>query len=227
MWKCLWPQLASRPETALPVAFVGETRHQGSVLSVSPGAPLLGCSRSWGPTPCLPSLWWNQGWVPSLLWIGLPVCSRTALFTFATFSSPRGASMPSIPRGRGRCAVKMDESHLRLLEAQTQPQGWSTHRQASVAVSVVVQWLSPVRLFVTPWSAARRASLSFSASQSLLRLMFIESMMPSNRLILSQPLLLPLPSIFPSIRVFSNEMALLIRWSKYRNFSTSPSNEYI
>ena len=89
-----------------------------------------------------------------------------------------------------------------------------------------VQSLSHVRLFATPWTAARQASLSITNSQSLFKLMPIESMMPSNHLILCHSLLLP-PSIFPSIRVFSNESALRIRWPKYWSFSfsISPSNE--
>ena len=93
--------------------------------------------------------------------------------------------------------------------------------------STSVQWLSHVRLFVTPWTAARQASLSITNSQSLLKLMSVESVMPSNHLILCHPLLL-LPSIFPSIRVFSKESALRIRWPKYSSFnlSISPSNEY-
>ena len=79
----------------------------------------------------------------------------------------------------------------------------------------------------TPWTAARQASLSITNSQSLLKLMSIELVMPSNYLILCRPLLLP-PSIFPSIRVFSNESVLCIRWPKYRSFSfsISPSSEY-
>ena len=81
-----------------------------------------------------------------------------------------------------------------------------------------VQSLSHVRLFATPWTAARQASLSITSSWSLPKLMSIESVMPSNHLILSHPLLL-LPSIFPSIRVFSNESTLHIRWPKYWNFS--------
>ena len=91
----------------------------------------------------------------------------------------------------------------------------------------IVQLLSHVRLFATPWTAARQASLSITNSQSLLKLMSIESVMPSNHLILCHPLLL-LPSIFPSIRVFSNESVLRIRWPKYWSFSfsISPSNEY-
>ena len=89
-----------------------------------------------------------------------------------------------------------------------------------------VQSLSRVRLFATPWAAALQASLSITNSRSLLKLMSIESVMPSNHLILCRPLLL-LPSIFPSIRVFSNELALYIRWPKYWSFSfsISPSSE--
>ena len=80
------------------------------------------------------------------------------------------------------------------------------------------QLLSHVRLFATPWTAARQASLSITKSQSLFKFMFIESVMPSNHLILCCPLLL-LPSIFPSIRVFSNESPLRIRWWKYWTIS--------
>ena len=118
---------------------------------------------------------------------------------------------------------------------------------------VVVQSHSHVRLFVNPWTAAWQASLSFAITWSLLKLMFIELVMTSNHLILCHPLLL-LPSIFPSIRVFSNELALLVtwpkllefqhqsfpasgmscffpmswlfRWPKYCSFNISPSNEY-
>ena len=79
---------------------------------------------------------------------------------------------------------------------------------------MVVQSLSPVPLSVTPWTAARQAPLFFTISQSLLKLMSIESVMPSNHLSLSHRLFL-LPSIFPSIRVFSNELALRIKWPKY------------
>ena len=90
-----------------------------------------------------------------------------------------------------------------------------------------VQSLSHVRLFVTPWTAARQASLSVTNSQSLLKLMSITSVMPSNHLILSRPLLL-LFSIFPSSRAFPRESALRIGWPKYWSFSfsISPSNEY-
>ena len=91
----------------------------------------------------------------------------------------------------------------------------------------VVQSLHHIQLFVTPWTAAHQASLSFTISQSLLKLMFIQQVMPSNHLILCHPFLL-LPSIFPSIRVFSNELTFHIRQPKYWSFSfsISPSNEY-
>ena len=90
-----------------------------------------------------------------------------------------------------------------------------------------VESLSHIHLFETPWTAARQASQSIINSWSLLKLMSIESVMPSNRLIFCCPLLIQ-PSIFSSIRVFSKELALHIRWSKYSSFgfSISPSNEY-
>ena len=91
-----------------------------------------------------------------------------------------------------------------------------------------VQLLSHVRFFTTPWITACQASLSNTNSQSLLKLISIESVMPCNHLVLCHPLLV-LPSIFPSIRVFSNESALCIRWPKYWSFSfnISPSNEHL
>ena len=91
---------------------------------------------------------------------------------------------------------------------------------------VVVQLLSPVQLFAIPWTAACQTSLSFTISQSLFKLTSIESVMPSSHLILCHPLLLT--SIFPSIRFFSNESVLHIRWPNYCSFSfsISPSNEY-
>ena len=96
-----------------------------------------------------------------------------------------------------------------------------------VCVCESVQLLSHVWLFSTPWTAAHKASLSITNSQSLLKLMFIESVMPSNHLIFCHPLLL-LSSIFPSIRVFSNESVLCISWPGYWSFSfnISPSSAY-
>ena len=95
-------------------------------------------------------------------------------------------------------------------------------------LNTAVQSLRPVQLFATPWTAARQAPLSFTISRSLLQLMSIESVMPSNDSILSL-LLLFLPSICPSIRVFSKKSALCIRWQKCWSFSfkNSPSNEYL
>ena len=110
------------------------------------------------------------------------------------------------------------------LEAVAKWNGFQLFTPAALLV-VIVQSLSCVWLFVTPWTAAHQASLSFTISQSLLKLLFIELMMPSNHLILCRSRLL-LPSIFPSIRVFSSESALCMRYRKYWNFSISPSNEY-
>ena len=96
-----------------------------------------------------------------------------------------------------------------------------------MTVSQSVQSLSRIPLFATPWTVALQASLSITNSRSILKLMSITSVMPSNHLILCHPLLLP-PSVFPSIRVFSSESVLCIRWPKYWSFSLSisPSNEY-
>ena len=100
-------------------------------------------------------------------------------------------------------------------------------RCSTLLIIVVVQSPSRAQLFATPWTAACQACPSLTISQSLSKFMTIASVMPSSHLILWCPLLL-LPSIFPSIRVFSNESALHIRWPKYWSFSfsTSPSNEY-
>ena len=91
-------------------------------------------------------------------------------------------------------------------------------RELTMAQISSVHWLSHVRLLAMPWTTAHQDSLSITNSHSLPKLMSIESVMPSNHLILCCPLLLP-PSIFPNIRVFSNESALHIRWPKYRSFS--------
>ena len=107
--------------------------------------------------------------------------------------------------------------------------GQKTHEKMlnMLIIVVVVQSLGHIQLSVTPSTTTYQASLSFTTSLCLLKSVFIELVMPSNHLILCHPLLLP-PSIFPSIRVFSNESALRIRWSKYWSFSfsISPSNEY-
>ena len=114
----------------------------------------------------------------------------------------------------------IEESFLRISKVSKQKVTYS-YKFSSV------QSLSHVPLFVTPWTAARQASLSITYSWSLLKLMFTESVMPSNHFFFCCPLLL-LPLIFPSIMVFSNESAFRIRWAKYWSFSfsISPSNEY-
>ena len=106
--------------------------------------------------------------------------------------------------------------------------GLQGKRKKSFRLLSSVQSLTRVQLFATPWTATCQASLSITSFQSLLKLMSIESVMPSNRLILCHPHLL-LPSIFPSIQVFSSESVLHIRWPKYwsLSFSISPSNEYL
>ena len=95
----------------------------------------------------------------------------------------------------------------------------------ALSIIVAVKSLCHVQIFESPWTAARQASLSFTISWSLLKLMSIETVMPSNYLVHCLPLLL-WPAIFPNIRVFSNESTLRIRWQKYWGFSISPSNEY-
>ena len=104
---------------------------------------------------------------------------------------------------------------------------WEKRSNFTTKKCCISAQLSRVRLFATPWIAACQASLSITNSQSSLKLMSIESVMPSSYLILCRPLLL-LPSLFPSIRVFSKESALHIRWPKYwsLSFNSSPSNEY-
>ena len=130
--------------------------------------------------------------------------------------------------------LKSSVLHLSI-PASTQASG--NHRSFFVTVITVLPFpechtcccsvLSCVQLFVTPWTAEHQASLSFTISQSLLKFTSIEMVTPSNHLILCRPLLL-LPAIFPSIKVFSNESALRIRWPKYQSFSFSinPASEY-
>ena len=116
-------------------------------------------------------------------------------------------------------------SNLRILEVSDE--GYSLITWLNYWRNSSVQSLSHVQLFATPWTAACQASVSITNSQSFLKLMSIESMMPSSHLILCRPLLL-LPPIPPSIRVFSNELTLHIRWPKYWSFSfsISPSSEH-
>ena len=116
---------------------------------------------------------------------------------------------------------------LTILLSVLLPSHWISPHYILKPLWSSVQLLSRVQLFATPWTAACQTSLSIASSQSLLKLMSIESVMPSHHLTLCCPLLLP-PSIFPSFQVFSDESVLRIRWPKYWNFSFSinPSNEY-
>ena len=127
----------------------------------------------------------------------------------------------------GTCPfLKALQTHLRLLpdiHSFLLPLGYFRITWKNLnSLAAVPQRLSHVQLFATPWTAARRASLSITNSRSMLRFTSIESVMPSNHLILCCPPLLP-RSIFPSIRVFSSQSALRIRWPKYWSFSISPS----
>ena len=121
-------------------------------------------------------------------------------------------------------SILAGESHGQRRLAGYSPWG---HKESDTVQFSSVQLLSHVRLFATPWTAACQAFLSITNSRNLPIPMSIESVMPSNHLILYHPLLL-LPSIFPNIRVFANESALCIRWSKYWSFSfnISPSTEH-
>ena len=138
----------------------------------------------------------------------------------------RDTGLAGLPSNRGiKCGFSVGgapHSQRQLGSSQQpKPQGGL----ASPLPVAVGQSLGLVRLFAAPQIAARQASLSFTNSQNVLKLVSIESLMPSNHLILCHPLLLP-PSIFPSIGVFSNESVLHIRWPKYWNFSINPFNEY-
>ena len=142
-------------------------------------------------------------------------------------------------KGEGVSHRKLNQIYLLVLEVLLWRHGSATalHREGALAGAVLgavpcrepssVQLLSHVRLLATPWIAARQAPLSITNFRSLPKLMSIESVMPSNNLILCLPLLLP-HSVIPSIRVFSNESVLCIRWPKCWSFSfnISPSNEY-
>ena len=122
------------------------------------------------------------------------------------------------------CSLSSPEK-VCFLAGLTNPLGTEGTVRGPTTLVVVVQSLNRVQLFATPWTAAHKVSLSFTISQSLLRLVSIESVIPSNHLIFCHPLHF-LPSIFPSIRIFSSELTLHIKWPKYWSFSLSPSNEY-
>ena len=139
-------------------------------------------------------------------------------------------SAPALNERNGRVSevlrVTAEKTASKQREEQSHTWFSTLNKQQNLWVTVV-QSLSCVQLYVSLWIIACQSSLSFTISQSLLKLMSIESVMPSNNLILCHRLLL-LPSIFPTIRVFSSESAVHIRWPKYWSFSVniSPSNEY-
>ena len=143
---------------------------------------------------------------------------QARILEWVTMPSSKGSSQPR-DRTQGSNSHLLCLLHWQMCSLSLVPPG-------KPQIFSSVQSLSHVWLFATPWTAARQASLSITNSQSLPKPMSIESVMPSKHLILCCPLLL-LPSIFPSIRVLSNESALRIRWPKYQNFSfnTSPSSE--
>ena len=132
-------------------------------------------------------------------------------------------------RGTGRtwARLMLRRKHKQLYTCYTKTQQTMSIRHVKGYQFSSVQSLSCIGLFVTPWTAAHEASLSITNSWSLFKLMSIESVMPSNHLILCRPLLLS-PSIFPSIRVFASKLVLHIRWPNYWSFSfsISPSSEY-
>ena len=151
---------------------------------------------------------------------------HTFIFGLVLVSEVRWDSGACVSGG-GACSVFAGCSsirglHVALIVEQDPGGGGLSGTASRILCSSSSSVLSRVQLFVTPWTAARQASLSITNSRSSLKLMSVASVMPSNHLILCHPLLLP-PSIFPSIRVFSNESALHIRRPKYRSFSFSIS----
>ena len=173
--------------------------------------------------------------------LGLPYC-RQILYQLSHKGSPRKLEWVAYPFSSGSswprnqtgvfCIGGRFFTNWAIREAQCKSSQkmrflWRLHYIVMNDQISVVQALNRVRLSVIPWTAARQASQSFTSSWRLLKLMSIELVMPSNHLILWRPLLL-LPSVFPSIKVFSNESDILIRWPKYWSFSfsISPFNEH-
>ena len=180
--------------------------------------------RPWEAALCLWLLWEVPCLVPWGLQSGGP-CSVFLSFFFFFLKNFRNVINSQVTVIDG-CFLK-----VRGLTSQSKttfcpgPRGgikWKHKIFIPCTVIVAVQLLSRVRLFATPWTAARQASLSITISWSFLKLMSIESVMPSNRLILCRPLLLP-PSVFPSVRIFSYEMVLCITWPEYWSFASASS----
>ena len=163
---------------------------------------------------------------PSSLWCHPTISSSVVPFSSCLPSFPASGSFPMSQFASGGQIIEASASASVL---PMNIHGWLRLGLTGLIslLSSSDQSLSRVWLFVIPWTVACQASLSITNSWSLLKLMSIESVMPSNHLILCHPLLLP-PSVFPSIRIFSNESVLCIRWPKYWSFSfnISPSKEY-
>ena len=159
-------------------------------------------------------------------WITCRACAKT-LQSCLTLCDPMDCSLSGSPVHGIFQAWILEWVAISFSRGSSQPKDRTGVSYISYIQFSSVQSLSHVRLFATPWTAAHQASLSITNSQSLLKLMSIESVMPSNHLILCRPLLPP--SIFPSIRVVSNESVLHIRWPQYWSFSfsISPSHEYL
>ena len=155
-----------------------------------------------------------------------PVTPDPRNFAFPLPPVTRAVRQLQLPLSEGACLRSSLPLQCRFQEDRDSV-CFGYHGVSVWHVMFVVQSLSCVRLFATPWTTAHQASLSFTISWSLLKLMSTELVMPSNHLVLCHPLLL-LPLIFPSIRVFSSELVLCIRWPNYWSFSSSnnPSNTY-
>ena len=203
-WKCVWAVPGRLPQCASGCMKQSCDRQLKASVQArclwNPPLPLFFQIAHISPDPCrsLLGIWLGISWPISHLW----------------------SLYPLIHHGDG-CQMNRQPCHFHILKASSVP-----HFKGPPS-SVAVHSLSGVWLFATPWTAARRAFLSIIISWSLLKPMSIESVIPPNHLNLCCPLHL-LPSIFPSIRVFSNESDLRIRWSKYWSFSfsISPTNEY-
>ena len=173
---------------------------------------------------------WRRGWLPKALLFQVKFAASASHESLLEMHNLR--PHPRSTESESALLPKLQANHLciNIWEAlvSKNPNSWEpSFIPPWYTVQYSVQSLSYVQLFATPWTAVHQASLSITNSRSPLKLMSIESVMPSNCLILCHPLLL-LPSIFPSIRVFSNESVLCIRWPNDWTFSfnISPSNEY-
>ena len=226
---------------------LGGGRSWWTCVSEHPFPPTPACPPAWsrGPSPDAASAA-GRSWYPAQ-WRGqrlgmlrrskqgvLPVPSSSDMLAFSGiagswyhFQLRSGPVWAGGEEEKGRRQREAERDREKQREREAERDG-SRQRERQTVHFSSVHSLSRVRLFATPWPAARQASLSIATSRSLLKLMSIESVMPSNHLILCHPLLL-LPSIFPSIRVFSNEPALCIRWPEYWSFifSITPSHEYL